>query len=352
MTVMKNDNASEQAAALIHEAIDVLQRAAKAPDSPVNEFLTAKKRRELRRCAKRLRQQRAQPRYRNLHTSEELAAIYERTVQRDEILERGLSDLKRITLALARIVDENDPEVENAIKAVAMEAKRSAEEHGPGSEASQRYHHLQLLAWFGQQSHFHHRRQRSPAPWSVPLSMDPSIEARYQMTAAESLDSLPPGEAVIAIPPENRESVRERVLLRIGVGESSWIGSFARGYANGTTVFMMPDGEHLWVSAEGAGYILDLKSRALVEEVGTEVTGVLRDDPMTVFVVNHNDMRLEAFGKTGRLWRTGSIGWGGFRQIAITDTRIIGEARQPFPPWWACFSVNLGTGEVRIGDGI
>ena len=352
MTVMKNDNASERAAALIHEAIDVLQRAAKAPDSPVNAFLTAKKRRELRRCAKRLRQQRVQPRYRNLHTSEELAAIYERTVQRDEILERGLSDFKRITLALARIVDASDPEVGNTIKALVMEAKRSAEEHGPGSEASQRYRHLLFLAWFGQQSHSHHRRQRSPAPRPVPLSMDPSIEARCQMTAAESLDALPPGEPVVAIPPENRDSGRERVLLRIGVGESSWIGSFARGHANGTTVFMMPDGEHLWVSAEGAGYILDAKSRALVEEVGTEVAGVLRDDPMTVFVVNHNDVSLEAFGKTGRLWKTGTIGCGGFRQIAITDTNIIGEARQPFPPWWACFSVDLATGEVRFDDAV
>ena len=37
------------------------------------------------------------------------------------------------------------------------------------------------------------------------------------------------------------------------------------------TIAMMPDGKHLFVSAQGAGYIIDLKSRTLVEEIGTDV---------------------------------------------------------------------------------
>lgn len=41
MTVMKNGNAPERAAALVHESVDVLQRAANAPDSLVNVFLPA-----------------------------------------------------------------------------------------------------------------------------------------------------------------------------------------------------------------------------------------------------------------------------------------------------------------------
>ena len=86
---MKNENASERAVALVQEAIDVLRRAEHAPDSPVNTFLTAEMRRQLRRDAKRLREQKAQPRYRNLHSAEELADIYERAVQRDEIHEKA-----------------------------------------------------------------------------------------------------------------------------------------------------------------------------------------------------------------------------------------------------------------------
>ena len=351
MTVMKNDHASERAAALVHEAVDVLQRADKAPDSPVNTILPAELRRKLRRAARRLRLGKAQPRYRNLHTSEELADIYERTVQRDEILEQALRDFKRITWDLGRVLAGNDPEVGKAIETLITEAKRSAEEHGPGSEAAQRYRQLQLLAWLAQRSHDHHRRRRLPAPLNVPLASDPSVEGRNHLTAAELLDSPPSsGEAVIAIPPDGRDSGRGRIFLRIGVGEASWIGSFERGHMNVSTIFMMPDDRHLFVSAEGAGYVIDLESRTLVEEIGTEVAGVMRDDPMTVFIVDHNGMSLEAFGRSGRLWKTGTIGSGGFRRMAITDTRLVGEARHPSRPGWAGFSVKLATGEVRFAD--
>jgi hypothetical protein len=113
---------------------------------------------------------------------------------------------------------------------------------------------------------------------------------------------------------------------------------------------MMPDGKHLFVSAEGAGYVIDLKSRTLVEQIGTDVAGVMRDDPMTVFVVDHDGISLEAFGRAGRLWRTDAIGCGGFRGMAITNDSLLGEARQTSPPRWARFSVKLATGEVRFAD--
>jgi hypothetical protein len=264
MTVMKNDNGSQRAAALVHEALDVLQRAEQAPDSPVNTFLTAEMRRKYRRAARRLRRQESQPRYRNLHSAEELAGIYERTVQRDEMIEQGQRDFQRITLALGRVLEEKDPEVGNAIGTLIEEAARSAEEDGPGSEAAQRYRYLQFLGWFGQQAHAHRRNPRAPFPWKVPVARDPSIQARLELTASTILDSPPPGETVIAIPPVGRDSGRERVFLRIGLGEASWIGSFEIGHMSVGTVSMMPGNKHLFVSAKGAGYIIDLKSRTLV----------------------------------------------------------------------------------------
>jgi hypothetical protein len=345
---MKNDNASERAVALVHEAVDVLLRAEHAPDSPVNAFVPAKRRRELRRAAVRLRQQKAQPRYRNLHTSEQLADIYERTVQRDEILERGGEQFRRITRDLGRLIEENGREVENAVEAFVVEAQRSAEEHGPGSEAARRYRQLQLLAWFGQQSHVHHRRQRALPRWRFPLAEDPSIEARNQMTATEVLDALPAGEAVIDIPPDGSCSGRPRVYLRIGLGEASWVGTFETGYANVTTVSLMPDDKHLFISAEGAGYIIDLESRTLVETIGTEVAGVMLDYPRTVFIVDHGGLSLEAFGRSGRLWKTDAIGSGGFRNTAMTDSSFIGEARTRSR--WAPFSVDLASGDVSFAN--
>jgi hypothetical protein len=350
ITVMNDDNASERAVALVHQALDLLQRAENAPASPVNTFLTAKRRRALRRDAARLRLGKAEPRYKNLHTAEELAALCERTVQRDEMFEQSVRDFKRIARELDRIREEHPAELQEAMVALVLEAKRSSEEGAPGSEAARRFRNVLRLAWLGHQRHAHRRRQRTPVPRRIDMAPDPSVEARYEQTAAELLTSLPsPDEAVIDIPPQGQDSGRGRIFLRIGIGRASWIGSFERGHTNvSSTVSMLPDGKHLFVSAAGAGYVIDAKSRTLVQTTGTEVVGTMRDEPLTLFVVNHNGMSLEAFGKTGRLWKTDTISSGGFRRMAITDDQLVGEARRSAPAGWAGFSVKLAIGAVEI----
>ena len=112
----------------------------------------------------------------------------------------------------------------------------------------------------------------------------------------------------------------------------------------------MPDEKHLLVSAKGAGYVIDLKSRMLVETIGTEVAGVMVDDLGTMFLVDHNGMSLEAFGTSGRLWKTDPISFRGFRNTAVIDTSFIGEARHPSRPGWTSFAVDLATGEFRFGE--
>jgi hypothetical protein len=346
---MNDDNAAERALALVQQAIEVMLRAETAPASPVTAFLTAKRRRALRREAARLRQGKAEPRYKNLHSAEDLAAIYERTTRRDEMFEQSVRDFKRIARDLARILEKSPPELQKTMEAFVLETMRSAEEQGPGSEAARRYWHVLRLAWLGYQRHFHKRRQRTPRPPRVQLAPDPSVEARYEEAAAELLTSPPsPEETVIAIPPQGSDSGRERLLMRIGTGKASWIGSFERGHANVSIVSMLPDGKHLFVAAGGAGYVIHAKSRTLVETTGTEVVDAMQDDPLTLYVVFHNDMSLEAFGMTGRLWKTDTISSGGFRRMSLTPDALVGEARQPWPMGWARFSVKLATGEVEI----
>ena len=114
-------------------------------------------------------------------------------------------------------------------------------------------------------------------------------------------------------------------------------------------VSMMPDDQHLFVSAKGAGYIIDLKSRTLVEEIGNDVARVHLDEPRTFFVIDHDGKSLEAFGRNGRLWKSGIISCGGFRELSLTYDSLIGEARQA--SGWTEFSVDLATGAVRFGDG-
>ncbi|HEX7136612.1 MAG TPA: hypothetical protein VF219_02130 [Vicinamibacterales bacterium] len=116
-----------------------------------------------------------------------------------------------------------------------------------------------------------------------------------------------------------------------------------------STVFIMPNGKHLFVSACGAGYILDLKSRTLIERTGAEVVGTHRNDLMTIFLVIHNGEILEAFGPDGRLWKTEPLG-SGLRKIAYADEEVIGEAWQKPDRQWVRFAVDVATGEVRRGS--
>jgi hypothetical protein len=169
------------------------------------------------------------------------------------------------------------------------------------------------------------------------------------MCAAETLESSPlEGEPVIVIPPDSSDSSRDRTFIRIGAGTEAWIGSFGCGDTVVSTAYMLPDGKHVFVCAEGAGYIIELKSRTLVETAGADIIGIMRDEPMTMLVVNHGDKSLEAFGRTGRLWKTDTIGAGGFRDLSLTEHELIGEARHPSRPGWTGFSVNLATGAVGV----
>ncbi len=305
-------------------------------------------RRELRRGARRLRDH-AQPRYINLHSAEELADIYERTMERTRFSSRRQRDFRRIARELKRIRAEKDPEVEKTMVTLVHEAARSAEEDGPGSEAAGRYRLLCYLGWCGLQARVQRRKPRAPFSWALPLLGDPATEARYTLSAAEVLDSPPPpDEAVIVIPPEERDSGRDACICASASAKASWIGSFEIGHSKVGSVSLMPDDKHLFVSAKGAGYIIDA---TIANPRGADRDGCGRvwvNAPRTQFVVDHNGTSLEVFGTSGRLWKTGTISWGGFREIAFTEACLIGEARRA--SGWTVFSVEVATGEVGFAD--
>jgi len=236
-----------------------------------------------------------------------------------------------------------------ALGGLLVEAKRLAEESGPGSEAARRYQKMLLLAWYGRQSRFPARRGRAPVPCPIPLVPDPAVQRFAQMCAMQPLASPPPsGETVIPIPPEGMDSGRGRVFVRLGTEEWRWFGSFERGRQRVSTACVMPDGKHLFV-VEGAGYIIDAQSRTLVETIGTDVAGVALDaQPPNLLVVNHDGVRLEAFGRSGWLWKTEAISVGGFRRVALMGDTLVGEALHPKRTTWTLFVVYLPTGEVVI----
>jgi len=346
MTVMKDEDPARhpavlRAATLLVQGLEAMWRVIEVSDAPIKASLTPKLRRAFRREAARLRAGKTQPRYRNLHTPEELADILERTALRDETLEQSLADLQRILTELQHLFDQY-PADATAITEFLAGTRRTAEAEGPGSPAA--LWHQELVEYYSRR-----RRRRTRARLVIPAPAPDRVEERKRRSAAEILTAAPsPEETVIPIPPEDRAAGRERLLIRIGIDEESWVGSFVRGPRDVSNVGLLPDDQHLFVSAGGAGYIIDAGSRTLVQDLGTDFAGVLMDkEPMTLFVVHHGDGSLEAFGPTGRLWRTIPISAGGaFRGLTITADALVGETRQVPGEGWVEFSVDLATGEV------
>ena len=75
----------------------------------------------------------------------------------------------------------------------------------------------------------------------------------------------------------------------------------------------------------------------------------MRDEPMTVFIVNHNGMSLEAFGQERPPLETGAIS---SRRISrnVDHGRPASSVKHGRHPGWTDFSVDLATGEVRFDD--
>ncbi|HEX3108166.1 MAG TPA: hypothetical protein VHU41_03660 [Thermoanaerobaculia bacterium] len=342
------ENKARRAVALVNACIDAMRAAENAPDSPINRYTSVVERREMRRQAKRLRKGQLEPMYPNVNPAPQLADIYERTALRDDIFDAQRINFLTAQKELGKILDENDPEVRKALDDQIDQMKREAQEGGPGSEAAQRLRCLQLLAEGGAQWHDEKRRQKDPPKMHIAprLTSDPLAQARMEAAAAEILTAVPEGEQVWTFPSE--ASGARPLLLRIGIPPVSWVASFERGNKGPSTVQLMPGDTHFFVSAAGAGYIIEALTRTLVERVGNDVVAVGFDESRTIFFVNHDDRILEAYGPHGvRLWKI-ALGVG-FRGLTLNGASIAGEAQRSPDAEWSGFTVDVGTGEVRWG---
>jgi hypothetical protein len=342
---MKNNSVFERVVALLNETIDVLLQGEQAPHSPIDAVTTGAQQRVYRRHAERLRAGEADTVFKNIWTREQFATVLENAVRRDKIRRQTRENFFRLGRKIFACMEEDPAEARRAFEWVFAETFRLAQEHGPDSEAAARWRQLQFIVRFAKMTKEDHRGKRSSAaPAGPEPALDPSM--RVPLIPAEVLDGAPEGEEIVPIPAE--EDGGERMFIRIGLGATAWVGSFVRGRIPTSTIFVMPDREHLFVSACGAGYRIDLKSRTLVERLGTEVVGVHRDALMTFFLIEHN-ASLEAFGVATRLWKTEPLGAGGLRILGLTDDEVVGEALQASGEWRE-FAVRVTTGEVSYGS--
>lgn len=335
---MKNKHVFDRAVALLNELVDLYLRASRVPYSPSDRVTTGKDRRLFRRAAERLRRGEQEPVFEGLYTAEQLADLMDQVVLQDDLRDETRETSSRINPQIGALMREDAEAVREAFDAVFVGTLQQAKEDGPDSEAAARWGVLQSMAAAAKSVMVEKRREkREPPSATDPLR-------RIPLVPAEVLDDVPEGEELVLIPAEDDDT--ERMLVRIGLGESSWVGAFACGEKPVSTMFVMPDGKHFFVSACGAGYIVDLESRTLVERTGTEVEGVHRDELMSIFLIDHNGTSLEAFGVVNRLWKTAPLGAGGLRNIALMEDCVVGEAWQSSGEWLP-FAINVATGAVR-----
>jgi hypothetical protein len=348
---MTKKYASERAVAIINELIEALQRGSDAPESPIKKFHSPEERAVLGRLVKRIRKGQVHSEYPNVVSDPDLADIYELTIRRDEIIEQAHADVRRALEKLERLIEEEGNAVRDTFYMMLREAEEEARVQGPRSEAARRVGHMQFIIEIAKKGESQYRR-KSDAPIHIGPSLsknpfaDRITDIIIGLTAAEILDAPPAGEPVLAFPADGGDPARGRVLFRIGLGKDSWIGSFERGDTEHCTVQMLPDLMHWLVTAGGAGYIIEVPSRTLIERIGNDVTSVGDAYMGSVVFVNHGDRSFEAFGIPGRLWKTEAISCGGFRGLTVDGETFVGEARREAEGEWRRFAVHLRTGEV------
>ncbi|HEX3107725.1 MAG TPA: hypothetical protein VHU41_01440, partial [Thermoanaerobaculia bacterium] len=277
--------------------------------------------------------------FKTLYTRDQLATLLDDIALHDDLRDKTLEAISRIGPQIGALMREDAVTVREAFDAVFLDTYRAAEEQGPDSVAAARWRTLQGFNRTAGVVMDDRRRGIKDPPSRDPLR-------RIPLVPAEVLDEVPEGAEIIAIPAEDDDPETERMLVRIGLGASSWLASFACAEMPLSTMFIMPNGKHFFVSACGAGYIVDLESRTLVERTGTDVVGVHRNPMMTLFLIEHSDS-LEGFGVVSRLWKTPPLGAGGFRNIGLMEDCVVGDARQASGEWLV-FAIELATGDVTF----
>jgi len=338
---------------LFREAFDIVDQIRNAPESPVTSYLPAKLRRVFRRNAGRLRAGKVQPKYPNVVSRDRLMTIYENTAARDETIERGLEKLEAILAEVERIRQYQEAELEEGMRIVYQVAWLRAEEDGPESKAADFFRLFQEMIARGAEIRTLRRRDRDlpfqGEPFRLP-GADPARELYESIIAAEVVAEPDPGERVLHFPSDATDTAERPVILRIGIGEKCWVGSFRRGTTDYTTVQLMPGGAHILVVACGAAYIVEAVTLSPAAEAGTDVTDVIINEEDTLLLLEHSGAYLEAFGRDGVLWKSGRIG-AGLRELEFGDGVLFGETLQGSDGDWINFSVDLRTGEVAWKSG-
>src|SRR5262245_46084013 len=115
------------------------------------------------------------------------------------------------------------------------------------------------------------------------------------------------------------------VVLVSPDGVEPLVGNFQRGLSSYDAVQCHPNLSDLIVVAGGQAYVVEPKSRQLIETFGAQIgwSQMLPDHDLLLF---HDSIRFHAYGPAGQAWRTRRLSWDGIRIGSISHPRLAGEA--------------------------
>jgi hypothetical protein len=166
----------------------------------------------------------------------------------------------------------------------------------------------------------------------------------------EVLPGLPPYGPVAKPFPQEGPHYREGFAVRFfSLDGTAWVGNFQPGCAGCNTVLELGGETHCLVVSNGAGYIVESDSGALVAEIGNSYIHTVLAVPELQCVLVGDACAFQALGRDGQvIWKSEAIACDGMRNIAKDGIVLSGEAWGLNERWYP-FQLNLKTGALSGG---
>lgn len=178
--------------------------------------------------------------------------------------------------------------------------------------------------------------------------MDEAFDRNYE---AEFIREQPGRPKELRHYPSCGKAYQEGRLVRVkSPGGDPWVGVFAFGRTRRRfdELFTCPHPDWLCVVSGNQAYLVDTQNPERWEHVngGMHVTQVMPATEANLLLFA-DDTKIEAWGVTGRAWRSARLALDGLRHLRVEGRTLRGEGW--YPDVWEAFTLDLQTGRHEGG---
>ena len=143
---------------------------------------------------------------------------------------------------------------------------------------------------------------------------------------------------------------REGFVVKFSPGsDECWVvGNFQPGITTFFTVLIHPNQGFLIVVAGGEGFVIDPKTRELVDQVGGGIEGSLMVSEAGLLLL-YDSTTVRAIGTNGELWRTRRVSWDGIWDLQYGGGIVTGVSYDAIAELEVTFQINVSSGLVTGG---